>query len=189
MRDCRRGFTLVEVLIALMIGSLVVLLTHELFRSVTEGAQRLERGRVALERQRLGDRWLAAALLSLETGDLAGSFEGHPDNVRFATWLLQPGGWMELDHVRLSVIDTDLVAETAGGRMILQTGVERVGFDYLLEPGADSRWVQDWVSPVSAPLAVRIRLTLLADRSDRPIARPPDRLMVDTLLLLIKGRG
>ena len=82
---------------------------------------------------------------------------------------------MERRAVELSVRDSGLVAVGPGESMALQHGVRAVQFDYLLEPGAESQWVREWVSPVSAPLAARLRLT----RSER----------VDTLVLLIKGRG
>jgi prepilin-type N-terminal cleavage/methylation domain-containing protein len=171
----RRGFTLIEVLIALVIGSLVVLLTHQLFVSVIEGTQHLEIARNRLESERLGIRWLESAMLSVEAGGPAGIFEGHPERMEFTTWLLQPGGWMEENQIELVVKDSILVACVHGEVLALRRDVQRAELDYLLEPGAESQWVREWVSPVSAPLAVRLRLT-------RGRA-------VDTLLLLIKGRG
>ena len=171
----RRGFTLIEVLIALTIGSLVVLLAHQVFAAVTESARRLETARTRQVTERLALRWMEAAMLSLEAGGKAGPFEGHSDRMRFTTWLRQPGGWMESRAVELSVRDSSLVAVWPGESMALQSDVRRVEFDYLLEPGAESQWVQVWVSPVSAPLAIRLRLA----RSER----------ADTMVLLIKGRG
>jgi len=171
----RRGFTLIEVLIALTIGSLVVLLAHQLFAAVTESTRHLQSARTRQDAERLATRWLEAALLSLEAGGPAGPFDGHQERMRFTTWLLQPGGWMERRTIEISVRNSGLVAVGTDQSKALQRDVHTVEFDYLLEPGAQSQWVQEWVSPVSAPLAVRLRLT----RSDR----------VDTLLLLIKGRG
>ena len=61
--------------------------------------------------------------------------------------------------------------------------VADLALDYLLEPGAESRWVREWVSPVSAPVAVRIRMTRTRNgKRDRGN-------VVDTLLFLIKERG
>jgi hypothetical protein len=51
-----------------------------------------------------------------------------------------------------------------------------VAFDYLLEPGLNSQWASVWESPVSAPLAIRVRITQL------------DRI-ADTLLLIVGPRG
>jgi prepilin-type N-terminal cleavage/methylation domain-containing protein len=174
MTRARSGFTLIEVLVSLTIASLVLLLVDQLFAAVTECTRRLETARARQDTERLATRWLEAALLSLEAGGPAGPFEGHPNQMRFTTWLSQPGGWMERRAVELSVRDSSLVA-TGSEPVALQGDVRNVEFDYLLEPGAESQWAREWVSPVSAPLAVRLRLT----RSDR----------VDTLVLLIKGRG
>ena len=63
-----------------------------------------------------------------------------------------------------------------GEPLVLVDDAPEVAFDYLLEPGADARWVRQWVSPVTAPLAVRIRVARAS-----PAA-------VDTQLLLIKER-
>ena len=51
-----------------------------------------------------------------------------------------------------------------------------VRFDYLLVPGADARWVMEWHSQVSAPLAVRVTLSHTGGE-------------VDTMLYLVKPRG
>jgi hypothetical protein len=63
--------------------------------------------------------------------------------------------------------------------------VTDVAFDYLLEPGENTKWVREWISPVSAPLAVRVRVTHLSDNGQRTTAHA----VTDTLLLLIKERG
>jgi prepilin-type N-terminal cleavage/methylation domain-containing protein len=170
-----RGFTLVEVLIALVIGGMVVLMSHQLFASVIDGTRVLDSTRARLEEEELSGRWLRAAFHALEAGDKAGGFEGRPDNVRFTTWVLQPGGWMERRTIRLALRDSALVATSDEATAILRRNTGGMELDYLLEPGADSRWVREWVSPVSVPLAVRIRLQVNGK--------------MDTLLCLVGGRG
>ena len=63
-----------------------------------------------------------------------------------------------------------------GERVLLADSVEAVGLDYLLEPGIQAAWVQEWISAVSAPLAVRARVRRAGGRTD-------------TTLYLIKARG
>ena len=74
------------------------------------------------------------------------------------------------------MVEGRLIARLATGESILLadsvTGVE---FDYLLEPGAQATWVREWLSPVSAPLAARVRLSMPA--------------RVDTLLFVVGSRG
>lgn len=177
------GFTLVEVLVALTIASLVVLVAHQLFAAVARQGKALVEARAALDRGVNARRWLAATFLSLDVGtDGASGFEGRADRATFSAWLLTPDGWFERRVVSLGGENHRLVANvTPGEPMVLMDSVKDVAFDYLLEPGADSRWVREWVSPVSAPVAVRMRV-------NRPGGDGRDAV-TDTVLLLIKERG
>ena len=184
VRD-RRGFTLAEVLVALTIGAVVVLLAHQLFAGVAERGRTLTLARTALDRTANAHRWLEATFLSLDVGtEGASGFDGRPDHVAFTTWLLTPDGWFERRVVSLARQDDRLVATVTPGQAIaLSDSITDVGFDYLLEPGEESRWVREWVSPVSAPVAVRMRVTRGRGRGDG------GRVVTDTLLFLIKERG
>jgi len=62
----------------------------------------------------------------------------------------------------------------------LEDSVSGVEFDYLLEPGVNAAWVREWISPVSAPVAIRMRVTS---------ARSMEHGAVDTLLFVIGPRG
>ena len=179
------GFTLIEVLVGLTIGALVVLVAHQLFAAVADRGRTLIAARTALDRAANAHRWLQATFLSLDVGtDDAGGFDGRPDHAAFASWLLTPDGWFERRTVSLARDDDRLVASVAPGQPItLMDSVAELAFDYLLEPGAESRWVREWVSPVSAPLAVRMRVTR-AGHGTRETGN-----VVDTLLFLIKERG
>jgi len=179
------GFTLVEVLVALTIGAIVVLLAHELFGAVAERGRTLTSARTALDRSANAHRWLDATFLSLDVGtDGAGGFDGRADQATFSTWLLTADGWFERRQVTLGAEQEHLQAGvTPGTAIALMDSVTDLQFDYLLEPGAESRWVREWVSPVSAPVAVRMRITKAGN------GKGETGNVVDTLLLLIKERG
>ncbi len=179
------GFTLIELLVALMIGALAVLLAHQIFAAVLDRGQSLVRARAVLDRAVNARRWLEAAFFSLDVGvDSAGGCEGRPNQVRFASRLRTPEGWFERRAVVLGREEGWLIASvTPGGPIRLLDNVTDLQFDYLLEPGAESRWVREWVSPVSAPVAVRLRVTRLREKGE------PERAVVDTLLFLIEERG
>jgi prepilin-type N-terminal cleavage/methylation domain-containing protein len=179
-----RGFTLIEVMVALTIGAVVVLLAHQLFGAVADRGKTLTVTRAALDRSTNARRWLDAAFLSLDVGtEGAGGFEGRPDHAAFTTWLLMPDGWFERRQVTLDAEQGRLRAMVSPGTPIaLMDSVTDVQFDYLLEPGAESRWVREWVSPVSAPVAIRMRV-------ERPGKGEGGRVVADTLLFLIKERG
>ena len=177
LRTAHHGFTLVELLVALTIGALVVLVAHQLFAAVSDRGKALVVARAGLDRSANARRWLKGAFLSLDAGtEGANGFEGRPDRMAFSSWLLTPDGWFERRQVTLSLAGERLVASVSPGTSIpLMDSIADVQIDYLLEPGADSRWVREWVSPVSAPLAIRLRI----ERAGT----------ADTLLFLIKERG
>ena len=184
VRD-QRAFTLIEVLVALTIGAVVVLLAHQLFGAVAERGRMLAMTRAALDRSANARRWLDATFLSLDVGtEGASGFEGRLDHARFSAWLLTPDGWFERRQVTLSAEQGRLRATvTPGTPIALVDSVADVQFEYLLEPGAESRWVREWVSPVSAPVAVRMRVTNVGN------GKRDTGNVVDTLLFLIKERG
>lgn len=172
------GFTLLEIMVALTVGAIVVLTAERLFAGAADSGRALERARTALDREGNSRRWLQLTFLSLEIADSGSSgFSGDTDQLRFTAWEPVARGWFEPREVELGVSEGRFEAVASPGEpLILAEGVQTVAIDYLLEPGADSRWVRQWVSPASAPLAVRIRLRRVATGED-------------TLLLLIKGRG
>ncbi len=160
------GFTLIEVLVALTIASLVIVAAHRIFSGVADGTKAVVTARETLDRSANARRWLKATFLSLEP-----PFEGRADRASFTSWQFTSGGWLEPQRTVLAQ-DKD--------QFVGMRGVSAVAFDYLLDPGADSKWVREWISPVSAPLAVRLRITGCGRR---------DTGCVDTLLFLIKERG
>jgi prepilin-type N-terminal cleavage/methylation domain-containing protein len=181
MRTTRRaGFTLLEVLVAVVLTGTVALLAHQLFAAAVDGSRRVEQARRRLDREGNARAFLRDALLALEVGaDSAGSFEGEPRRLRFSARLPTSHGWDERRTVDLSLAGgrwTAALGEEPGTRLVLADSVRSVELDYLLEPGADVHWVMDWHSPVSAPLAVRVRLTRAGGACD-------------TMLYLVKPRG
>jgi prepilin-type N-terminal cleavage/methylation domain-containing protein len=170
-----RGFTLIELMIALTLSALVVLLAHRIFAGVVDGAQSLQVARTALDREANARRSLTEMFGSLDIGtDGAGGFAGRRDRVEFTTWQRVPQGWLERRRVTLELTGGVLVARSDVS-IALEDSVSHVEFDYLLEPGINAAWVREWISPVSAPVAVRVR-----------IAR---KAVIDTLLFTVGPRG
>ncbi|HET9385241.1 MAG TPA: hypothetical protein VFO67_08850 [Gemmatimonadales bacterium] len=163
-----------EVLVALTIGSIVVLAAHQMFTGVADGARAVSSERQALDRHSNARRWLKVTFLSLEP-----PFSGRANGVSFTSWQLTPGGWFEPQPIEIGREGSQLLARPRGGVLPLADSLMEVAFDYLLEPGADAKWVREWISPVSAPLAIRMRLGRGTQEEGR----------VDTLLFLVKERG
>jgi prepilin-type N-terminal cleavage/methylation domain-containing protein len=179
----RQGFTLIELLVALTIGALAVLLAHQIFAAVADRGRSLVCARTVLDREVNARRWLEAAFFSLDVDTDSGGFDGRPSRVRFGSWLRTSDGWFERRAVVLGREEGRLIASvTPGDPIRLLDNVTDLQFDYLLEPGAGSRWVREWVSPVSAPVAVRLRVMRLREQGEA-------EALVDTLLFLIGERG
>jgi len=176
-RGARRGFTLVEVTAALAVGALVVLLAYRVYGGVLDGAARLLAAQQTLDRSANARRLLTALVAGVEVGMVpGGDFRGSPERVTFTTWTTNSRGWPE--RRRVSVFAGDGVLRVQGlapEPPHLADSVEALGIDYLLDFGAAERWGQAWTSEVSAPVALRLRIT-----------RPSG---TDTLLLLVGPRG
>jgi prepilin-type N-terminal cleavage/methylation domain-containing protein len=197
----RRGFTLIELMVALVLGGLVVLLAHRTFGVASDLGHRVAERREAHDRAMNGRRFLAQAFGSLEVGTVRNAgFRGLQDEVAFTTWLVDETGAPVRKQVTVrldrSADDTGSVAASEAGAarllalvalveggnalprdtLVLAPEVTGLALDYLLDLGADAAWVREWRSPVSAPLAVRLRVTGASGA-------------VDTLLCVIGPRG
>src|SRR6266571_5987796 len=146
-------------MLALSLGALVVLAAHKIFTGVVDGTRQVNEARTALDRAMNARRWLTAAVASLAVGDQDGPFIGKPDRVAFGSWQLTADGWLTRRRLALGAADGRFVAVSPqGDPLVLADSVRDVQFDYLLDPGENATWVREWISPVSAPLAIRIRM-------------------------------
>jgi prepilin-type N-terminal cleavage/methylation domain-containing protein len=181
--DCRAtGFTLVEVLVTLVLAGMIALMAHGIFAAALHASAEVRAVRGSLDHRHEAHRLLGAMFLSVDAGTVDDTpFHGGRDGISFSSWLQTSDGWFERSRVELSLNEQRLVATLPqGAPIVLYDSVAQVEFGYLLQPGADSRWVSEWVSEVSAPLAVRIRVT----REHRL-----GRVVSDTVVYLIKARG
>jgi prepilin-type N-terminal cleavage/methylation domain-containing protein len=179
------GFTLIELLVALTLTGFVVLIAHATLAEVTDAAAR---GRaVARELDRAGNRqaWLLRAFVNVAVGSAPmRGFDGRDGNdgpqgreadwITFFTRIPADSGDGERS-VRLWLAGDSLLAELRrppGPRdaipdtLVLAEGLRAFGAEFLMEYGAESPWVREWVSPVSAPIAVRLRLEGRDGRAD-----------------------
>lgn len=176
----RSGFTLVEVLVGLVLMSMIVMAVHALSSQIAGAAGAGQAAQQALDRRSNLRRWLKGTFLSCETGPDTAPFDGGRDRLSFDAWVQQPGGWSARRSIELSTRDNAFVATVGGDIVPLADSVGGVEFGFLLEEGADTRWVGVWRSRLRAPRAVRIVI------APSPVATDP---VPDTLLFLLGERG
>jgi len=169
------GFTLVEVVVALTLAAFVVLAAHRIFAGVMDGVQRLGEARRSLDREANARELLSALVGSIDVERQAG-FHGQPQQAAFTTWHADSLGRAVRRRIVLRWAEASLTLQGVYPEPLrLVDGVSTVAFDYLLQLGADERFVREWHSDASAPAAIRLRIT-------RPAT-------TDTLLLLVGWRG
>lgn len=154
------GFTLLEILLALTIGAMVLAVLGELLGTAIHADHRLRATRIRRDSSAVGLEWLRMAFRNAEAG-AAGDvrFDGRANQVRFSTRTPGPDGGHTQDVATIGVRDSavTLLSQRLGS-IRLVPGVRAARFDYLEVLGADSPWLPAYDSPVSPPLAVRVRL-------------------------------
>jgi prepilin-type N-terminal cleavage/methylation domain-containing protein len=159
----RRGLTLLEVMIALLVTGLVVVSA----RGIAEQLSISARANVALIDTRLATvsregELRRGFLLARESSDSALAFDGSLDRITWSTMCTVPRGWDETcrcnvrvaqqqdGHAFVRQCDTDGVDET------LLT--DSVGFAilYLADPTNGGKWYRQWGRSVSTPFAIGV---------------------------------
>lgn len=179
-RACRRaGFTLVELMAALMIGGLVLAAASRFLSVLSDGRMRLieSDGRSLTALDPAAYRWLRRAFESLEAGTEARSgFTGDSTRVEFTARIPDGRGVTRRRRIRLTTEGGSLVHAVDGSPGApLATGLLACGFRFVQGPAFGPR-MTGWYSPSTAPVAVELVL----------IRRTGS---LDTLLFTIGGRG
>ncbi len=187
----RRGFTLLEVVVALALGGIVLLGAWRLLEALGGEAERITAGAMAADADANGERLLRSLVRGLEIGTPgSGAFGGEPNEAHFTTWCDAPTGWQERCAVTLAIepLARDargdppaeragtpalwgLVAHvSAGAGTVLLRDVRPGGLRYLVSPARGGEWFRIWGEGITAPLAigvVRARDTLIVRIGER----------------------
>ena len=169
-----RGLSLIELMVALTVGAVILMLARQMLDMTSEAVQvarrtgieastRINRGlwldrifanTVISSRPQRGFRGMNRVYEGTEA-DVIHFYAVLPrtDSLNAASIGLQrrgPGRRRLVASVRTPATHQE---------MTLGTDVTAFGADYLLEPGANAPWVSEWISPVTAPIAVRLRIS------------------------------
>lgn len=176
-----RGFTLLEMLLALTLLGLLLTLLATALVGANRAASKGERYAGRLDETRAAQNFLQRALRASLPLDLAGGdtdrmvvFDGDVERMRFAATLTNAlGGGIRLHVVEKVALDGGqalqvrfVKAATAGGGdwgqpQILVRDVRTLRFSYRGrdERGQATGWLDRWPWPARLPQAVRVQLT------------------------------
>ena len=158
----RAGFTLVELLVALVVSAIVVLGARMLLEQLGDSASRTVAAATDADRQANGERLLRDLAGRLEVGtEQAVRFSGEPNAASFGSWCDVPSGWQERCTVTLvaGVQDghTSLIASFASGDSVtLLVRKQPIELRYLDDPRGGGRWFVSWGAGITAPLALAV---------------------------------
>jgi prepilin-type N-terminal cleavage/methylation domain-containing protein len=162
----RHGFTLIEVLSALMLTGFVLLGALLLVDQISNGADRIAKESRRVSSEGNGNRLLRRLLLEASLGqDSVDMFRGDANNITMRSLCPTPNGWPEVCHVTLAIdvrADSSIVtAELRPGLTFsLRRELGKAEFRYLGAPSSDSSWFKVWSSNASLPWAIGV----VADR-------------------------
>ena len=173
----RRGFTLVEVMVALLVSGVIVLGARMILEQLGDEATRIVGYAARTDRNANAERQLRALARRLEIATTASTeFGGDEQSAHFSSWCDVPGGWQERCAVTLEVdVEGDkhmLVARlSTGEKLIIRDELERCELRYLKDASTGGTWFRSWGTGISAPIGIGV----IVDR--------------DTLILRIGERG
>jgi prepilin-type N-terminal cleavage/methylation domain-containing protein len=178
-RRRRSGFTLVEVMVALVVGGMAVAGAGALLGALADRARAIERAAASADGDANAERELRSLLASLDVSadTTVPSFVGDADSATFRAWCETPAGWLDhcTAHLRFGQRDGAAVLslELQGAyssAIDLRRAFQRGRFGYLVEIDRHLTWV-DRLSRLVPPTA----LAVIID--------------ADTLLLPVGGGG
>lgn len=163
-RAARAGFTLVEVMVALVVMGVVVVGARTMLGQIADDADRITAASTEADREANAEGLLRTIAGRLETRPVLGQeirFEGEPQGARFHSWCEVPDGWLERCEASLGFIDLEgekvLALRLSTGELVaLRRGFRTGEMTYLRDAASGGTWVRRWGASVTAPLAFGI---------------------------------
>jgi prepilin-type N-terminal cleavage/methylation domain-containing protein len=160
----RAGFTLVEVMVALVVMGVVLVGARTMLGQIADDADRIGAAAREADRDANAEALLRAVVGRLAVSPVPGSeirFEGQPQGARFHSWCEVPDGWLEACEVSLGFLQLDdapaLALRLSTGETVpLRRGFQSGEILYLREAGNGGGWVKSWGGTIIAPLALGI---------------------------------
>lgn len=161
----RRGFTLVEVMVALTVMGIVLVGARTMLGQIADDADRITAAAADADREANAEALLrtVAGRLELPTafGDEEDGFQGEAHGTRFRSWCEVPDGWLERCSASIGFIRLDgdnvLALRLSTGELVqLRRGFGAGELVYLRDAANGGAWVRSWGASITAPLAIGV---------------------------------
>lgn len=156
-----RGFTLLEMLVAMAVGAMVILSARVTIEQLALGAGRVVTAHRSTDAAIGGRRWLREVLRRAGAGPESdtSAFYGDQAAARFSTWCDAPGGWLESCRARLAIShrDSDFVLSawtSISGTVIVRRSRSAIALRYLAPSDTGISLVEQWGTSVLPPAGV-----------------------------------
>ncbi|MDQ2930842.1 MAG: prepilin-type N-terminal cleavage/methylation domain-containing protein [Gemmatimonadota bacterium] len=175
-RRTRPGFTLIEVIVAMTISSMLLLGARAMLGEVGDDALRIGAQAMVQDRDANAERSFRALIGRAEIGTGAqGEFAGDPLRASFSTWCDVPGGWEERCRAIVSVEKVAnrifvVARPTIGAPIVMRDSLQRGALRYLISADGGGSWLNVWGAGITAPLAIGLIVnadTLIIPIGDR----------------------
>ncbi|HET7586181.1 MAG TPA: prepilin-type N-terminal cleavage/methylation domain-containing protein [Gemmatimonadaceae bacterium] len=156
------GFTVVEVMIALVISVVVVAGGRALLGVLGDGAHRLAASAAGIDRTTNAERVLRAVIAQAELASSSEEqFTGSATEARFGSWCIVPQGWLERCSVILTVTVADTVhrlelTTSTGDHVVLRQYEGPLELRYLENPSAGGTWRSAWDHMITPPMGMGV---------------------------------
>jgi prepilin-type N-terminal cleavage/methylation domain-containing protein len=163
----KRGFTLIEVIVALVVGGMAVSAAAALLTGLGERVNEIRSAGARVDRDGNAERLVRDLLQNLRfSGDSTRTVSGDSAAMVFLAWCESVEGWLRPCTVRLTVADSGArfhfalaLNQREPSRVILWEGErlprQSVGIRYLRDPLHGGVWSTRWTEIV-APAAIQL---------------------------------
>lgn len=151
------GFTLIEVLVALLIGGMAVATAAALLLGLDQRASAIRRSAARVDHSAEAERVLRQAIANVDAtvDSTTQVVTGSPDTAQIHTWCETPAGPMVRCVMKLWFAgqspDKALRADWSSGvtrsvdeRLVLYPGLTSGSFRYLIDPADGGHWKKRW---------------------------------------------
>ncbi len=162
----RTGFTLLEVLVAVIIAATLLLSADAVFEQLASSRDGTARSTGVRDEKQNADALIRGWVRQIDISPVGGSsqphvFVGDAGETRFTSWCVAAGGWERECSVSLrTTADSSGVGVVAvsatGDSARIQMRDSTIALRYLIDAKDGGHWVDRWPSGPTVPIAIGI---------------------------------